>query len=267
MSQSVQPYQRPLEDLGIASRVSESFRIYSYATSSLSESERAHLCRLLQPLSFGTVLFQTLCTASSRLGVLKVAGLQRCIVTMERTNWPSYGLMLLRFSASRFWLLAFWVVVLGCCCCPPQAGAFVRVVPTKPTKISGGGVHVRLRARTLLPSKMSLQTPPKQETGKAGVPGKDEKTNDQPGIATSLQPKATSTTDDGARSAIVSEQDRNSEALKQRLLIGVKDPEEQDVMWKLKVRLLYLSHLLCCLLSTQSALKSVIVCVFLTWPV
>lgn len=110
---------------------------------------------------------------------------------------------------------------------------------------------------------MSLQTPPKQETGKAGVPGKDEKTNDQPGIATSLQPKAISTAD-GDRSAILSEQDRNSEELKQRLLIGVKDPEEQDVMWKLKVRLLYLSCLLCCLFAIQSALKSVRVRVFLT---
>lgn len=197
-------------------------------------------------LSFGTALSQTLCTESSRLGVLKVARLHHCIVTMERTKWPSYGLMLLRFAATRYWLLGFWVVVLGCCCCPPQAGAFVRIVPTKPTKISGGGVHVRPRTSTLLPSKMSLQTPPKKETGKTGVPGKDEKTNDQPGIATSLQPKATSTADDGTRSAIVSEQDRNSEALKQRLLIGAKPPEEQDVMWKLKVRLPNLSCFLYC---------------------
>lgn len=87
---------------------------------------------------------------------------------------------------------------------------------------------------------MSLQTPPKQETGKAGVPERDEKTNDQPGVATSLKPKEASTADDGVRSAVVSEQDLNSDTLKQRLLIGVKDPEEQDVMWKLKVRFLHL---------------------------
>ena len=74
---------------------------------------------------------------------------------------------------------------------------------------------------------MSLQTPPQQEKGKAGVSGADEKVNDS-GIA--VQPTAASV--DGAPG----DKKEGSSEKSKRLVVGVKDPVEQDVMWKLKVR-------------------------------
>ncbi|CAM9093564.1 unnamed protein product [Ascophyllum nodosum] len=140
---------------------------------------------------------------------------------MRRAKHPPCSMRVL-CPASMSWLIIVVISVASCCC--TLARAFVPC-PRVTTLVGVGGVHNPRRARSPLPSKMSLQTPPQQEKGKAGVSGADEKVNDS-GIA--VQPTAASV--DGAPG----DKKEGSSEKSKRLVVGVKDPVEQDVMWKLK---------------------------------
>lgn len=90
-----------------------------------------------------------------------------------------------------------------------------------PLEGMGHRLHTSNRCRTSFSSRMSLQTPPSQE--KSVDSTSDTEVKDAGGLVEPLETEGgSSTSTDG-------------EGSKKRVL-GRKEPEEQDLMWKLKVR-------------------------------